>query len=147
MKGRYFIFLLIVGLAAVGCKKKESIEITNEWVSETIPGSKVSACYMTITNSTSKDDVLLKAESENFEIAEFHNIVEDDGVMRMEAMDFVPIKSGNSAEFAPGGMHIMLINNKQPLKKGDVETITLYFEIAGPVTKKITVKNIQEQVN
>jgi len=130
----------------VGCKKKDIIKVDQDWVSESIPGSRISAAYMNLVNTSEADDTLLSADTDAFETVEFHNLIEDDGVTRMEFMESVAIPAGQSVQFTPGGMHIMLINRKKELKSGDYIELNLHFENAGLVTRKSPVKSMEEQV-
>ena len=101
---------------------------------------------MDISNASETDDVLLSITTDDFESAEFHNMYDEDGVMKMESMEKVDIKAGQSASFSPGGMHIMLINNKKNLKAGDKVELILHFQNAGTKTIKCPVVNVQDKV-
>jgi len=50
-----------------------------------------------------------------------------------------PSHAGGSAEFKPGGMHIMLVGLKQPLKAGDSFPLTLAFQKAGAVETTVMI--------
>lgn len=101
---------------------------------------------MNITNTMEKDDTLLSVDTDDFETVEFHNMFEENGVMKMEPMDSVVIKGGQSVSFTPGGMHIMLINNKREIKAGEKIQLNLHFENAGLIKLTSPVKSIEEQV-
>src|SRR3546814_14927205 len=60
--------------------------------------------------------------------AETHRTVRDGDVMRMEPAEIVEVPAGAQVEFAPGGLHIMLMDLKQPLNKGDSFPMTLRFD-------------------
>ena len=49
----------------------------------------------------------------------------------MRRIDGVDVDPGATAVFAPGGLHIMLIKLKAPLKEGESFPLTLTFEKAG----------------
>src|SRR3546814_982987 len=53
--------------------------------------------------------------------AETHRTVRDGDVMRMEPAEIVEVPAGAQVEFAPGGLHIMLMDLKQPLNKRSEE--------------------------
>jgi periplasmic copper chaperone A len=56
----------------------------------------------------------------------------EDGVMKMRALDGIDIAPGATIELKPGGMHLMIMGLKQPLKAGESFPATLRFEKAGP---------------
>ncbi len=54
--------------------------------------------------------------------------------MRMERVDLVEIKAGETVRLDPMGFHIMLIGLKKPLKKDSEAPITLTFRNGSTVT-------------
>jgi len=54
----------------------------------------------------------------------------------------VEIKPGETVELKPDGLHLMLIDLKQPLKKGEQVDGTLEFEKSGKVQVQFTVEGI-----
>jgi copper(I)-binding protein len=60
----------------------------------------------------------------------------------MRRVDGVDIPAGQPAVFEPGGMHIMLIGLKAPLKTDEVFALTLKFEKADDLTVEVMVKAI-----
>ena len=78
------------------------------------------AGYMKITNNGTEADVLPGGSSDAAERVEVHETtIDDKGVASMKKLDAVELKSGQSIELKPAGMHVMLIGLKQPLKEGD----------------------------
>jgi copper(I)-binding protein len=74
---------------------------------------------------------LLGATTPAADKVEFHNATEENGVARMRPMRSDDVAPGASVAFNPGGMHIMLVGLKQPLKEGQTIALTLNFEKAG----------------
>jgi len=62
----------------------------------------------------------------------------DGDVMRMREVDGIDVPPGQRVELKPGGMHIMFMGLKAPLKAGDSFPATLTFQKAGDV--KVSVK-------
>jgi copper(I)-binding protein len=50
------------------------------------------------------------------------------GMMKMSAIDKLPLPAGKAVDLKPGGYHVMLFDLKQPLKAGDTVPLTLTFE-------------------
>ncbi len=63
--------------------------------------------------------------------AELHSMSVEEGVMRMRPVARIELPPGKAVKLAPGGLHIMLIGVKQPLKPGDKVPLTLTVQRAG----------------
>ena len=110
--------------------------VSNVWVKTTIPGSTVSAAYMQIKSAVPMK--LIKAESAVAGIVEIHDMKMKDGVMEMKALDALDVPVGKNIELKPGGTHVMLMNVKKPINKGDKVPLALTF--AGADKKPVVVK-------
>ena len=55
------------------------------------------------------------------------------------------IEPGKTVKLAPGGYHLMMMDLKQPLKRGDKVPVTLEFEKAGKVTVSLDVGGVGAQ--
>jgi hypothetical protein len=100
------------------------------------------AGYLKLTN-TGATDRLITAQAEVSEIVELHTHINDNGVMRMRKVEAIDIAAGGKTELVPGGLHIMFINLKAPLKDGDTFPVTLKFEKAGEIKVPFKVDNRQ----
>jgi copper(I)-binding protein len=49
----------------------------------------------------------------------------EDGVMKMRPLERIELPAGTAVKLAPGGLHIMLIDLKQPLQRGEKVPVTL----------------------
>lgn len=112
------------------------IEVKDAWVREVPPTSKMSAAYMVIENKGKEADRLVDASNNVSEITEIHETVEG----KMRRVKAVEVPAGGKVELKPGGLHIMLINLKKPLKEGDTVELTLKFEKSGEVKVQAPVK-------
>jgi copper(I)-binding protein len=144
--------IMLVTLAAVlgiGFSHAQSsglISIEKPFSRATPGGSKVGAGYMTITNKGTAADRLVSASSPAAGKVEIHEMTMQDGVMKMrELAGGLPIEAGKAVSLAPGGYHLMLIQLKAPLKKGDQVPVTLTFEKAGKVDVTLDVQGIGAQ--
>jgi len=75
------------------------------------------------------------------ERAELHRMEMKNGVMSMHPEGPLPLAAGDTVTLAPGGLHLMLIGLKRPLKSGDRFPLTLGFEKQPPVTVEVDVKS------
>jgi copper(I)-binding protein len=131
------ILLMFVAQIAIS---QETIIINDAWVRGVPPGSSVSAAYMTIQNK-GDDDQLIAISSDVSENAELHTSkVDDSGVATMEMINVLDIPSGQTVEFKPGGMHIMLIGLKESLVSKEIINLTLEFSKAGRIQTEVPIK-------
>ncbi len=121
--------LLITGAGYANCgHHQKDYSIEDAWIPEAPPVVKVLAGFMKIGNPTDQTQVLLGAESLAFEKIEMHRTVMEEGMAKMIQQKEIEIPAEGEVEFAPGGLHLMLINPNKPLKAREKITITLRFE-------------------
>jgi copper(I)-binding protein len=106
------------------------------------PMAKSGAAYVTLMNHGSETDRLLSVSSPSAESAAVHSTTMDGDVMKMEETGPVELQPMGMIEMKPGGMHIMLMGLKAPLKKGDTLELTLTFEKAGDMKVQVPVGDI-----
>lgn len=113
---------------------KGDIKIVEPWARATPGGAKVGAGYVTITNTGKTADRLIGGTAAVAGVFELHDMTMTDGVMRMRRLDSgIELKPGATVTLRPGGLHVMFIDLKQPLKQGEKIKGTLVFEKAGTV--------------
>lgn len=118
------------------------IAVSGAFARETPPSAKVGGAFLTLEN-TGADDRLTGASSPVAGRVELHNHTMQDGVMKMREIEGgIPLHSGETVALKPGGMHIMLMDLKAPLKRGDTVPVTLDFESGGDITVEIPVRKI-----
>ncbi len=127
MKKVLLAFGLIGGIALA----KPEIVIKDPWVRLMPPTSKVSAAYMEIENKGDSKDMLIWAKSSVSKITQLHKTINKNGVMKMVRVKYMLIKPKQTFVLKPGGYHIMLIDLKHPLKKGEKVTLWLKFKYSG----------------
>ena len=90
---------------------------------------------------------LVNAESSIAGIVEIHDMKMNDGVMEMKALDAVIVPADKLVALAPGGMHVMLMQVKKPIRKGDKVRLTLTFEDAAKKPVIVTLDAIAKENN
>jgi periplasmic copper chaperone A len=96
-----------------------------------------------IRNDGPADDRLVSASTPAAESVELHEMRMDGDVMRMRAVEAVPLPAGREVSMQHGqmpGLHLMLIGLKAPLKTGDRFPIRLRFQKAGEVEAQVWVE-------
>lgn len=125
------VALAMLVLAGTNSNAADSnLMVHDAWVREAPPNMKILAGYFSIMNHGDGKN-LVGAASDAFEKVEIHKTVHEAGVAKMVAQDSVEIPMHATVKFEPGGLHLMLINPKSPLKAGDKVNITLKFGDGG----------------
>lgn len=118
-----------------------SLHIDHPWSRATPRGANVGAGYLVIENRGSTVDRFLSLSAEIAGRAEIHEMAVNDGIMRMRQLPKgVEIAPGMSAKFEPGGLHLMFLDLKRPLEKGERFKATLVFEKAGALEVEFVVE-------
>jgi periplasmic copper chaperone A len=114
--------------------KAGDLVITQAWSRATPSGAKTGGGYLTIENKGTAPDRLIGGTTDTAGKLEVHEMTMKNGVMTMRPLDNgLTIDGGKTIKLAPGGYHLMLMDLKGPLKRGDKLPITLEFEKAGKV--------------
>ena len=120
-----------------------SLHIEHPWSRATPKGAKVGAGYLVIENRGAAADRFISVSAEFAGRTELHEMAVTDGVMRMRPLaNGVEIAPGMTAKFEPGGLHVMFLDLKRPLEKGERVNATLNFEKAGAVEVVFVVEAI-----
>lgn len=120
----------------------QNITASDAFARETPPSAKVGGAFVSLTNS-GDDDTLTAAESPVADRIELHNHTMIDGIMKMREVEGgIPLPSGETVMLKPGGLHIMLMGLKQPLKKGETLPLTLHFESGETLALDVPVMKI-----
>jgi hypothetical protein len=98
------------------------------------------AGFMAISNRGAAADRLLSASSPAARAMEMHTMVRDGEVMRMRAVEAIPVPAGETVALRPGGLHLMLVGLSRPLREGETVPVTLRFERAGEVRVELSVQ-------
>ena len=114
-------WVVVLLLAAVGSVMASSggLRVEQAWARATPAVAPVAGGFLIIANDGGKDDRLLRVESDIAQRVEIHQMRNDAGVMRMRQVDGIDVPAGAPVELKPGGLHLMLMELKTPLKAGD----------------------------
>lgn len=139
---------LLLAAAALGGSAAVAHEFTlgalrldHPWARASAGPARNGTAFLVIENAGAADR-LLAAAGEVAERVELHTHTMDGNVMQMRRVEFVEIPAQGEAALQPGGIHIMLIGLKQPLREGERFPLTLTFEKAGAVTVEVAVEGV-----
>jgi copper(I)-binding protein len=126
--------------------KAGDLVITQAWSRATPGGAKVAGGYLTIENKGSTPDRLIGGSADIADKVQIHEMSMNNGVMTMRPLDQgLTIEPGKTVKLAPGGYHLMLLDLKSALKRGDKVPVTLEFEKAGKVRLSFDVQGVGAQ--
>jgi copper(I)-binding protein len=111
-----------------------ALTIEQPWARATPPVASAGAGYMILHNGADEADKLLSVSADVSEKVELHTHTMEDNVMMMREVEAIEIPAGAQVRLEPGGLHIMFIGLKGPLKEGSTFPLTLTFEKAGTAT-------------
>lgn len=137
------LFLLAGIVAAVPAIAHEfkvgAIRIVHPWARATPPGAMAGGGFLKLENSGVADR-LVSASAGVSEAVELHTMSMEGDVMKMKKLDNgIELPAGKTTELKPGGLHIMFIGLKAPLKQGEKFPLKLKFEKAGEVSVEVAV--------
>ncbi len=120
-----------------------TLEIANPWARATPKGAPVAGGYLKITNRGTAPDRLIGGSAVFAGRFEVHEMKMNNGVMQMRPLaGGLEIKPGETVELKPGSIHVMFMDLKRPLQKGEKIKGTLVFEKAGTLEVDYAVEAI-----
>ncbi len=143
MNPLFFRIVLLSHLLLLTCATVHAtggIVVENAWIREAPPNTKTLAAYMTIQNHGNKMRSLSTVTSTQFEKVEPHLSSNINGIAKMKAIKNVDIPAEGSVLFTPGGLHLMLIGAKVPLRKGNIVNLIFHFSEGSPLAVDVMVK-------
>jgi len=152
MKRRHFLVLssvLAAGVVAHGMPAAAhdytlgNLKIGHPWARATPPTAPAGGGFLTITNSGTTADRLVSVASAAASQVQIHEMKMDGAIMRMRELDGgLEIPPGATVALAPGGLHLMMMGLKGPLKEATRVPVTLTFEKAGKIDVELAVMAI-----
>ncbi len=117
------------------------VVVSDPWARASILASRPGAAY--VTAESDEDDRLIGASTPIADRVMIHAVETDaNGVGRMVHRETLDLLAGEAVNFAPGGMHLMLMDLSEKLVEGSTFPLTLHFEAAGEVTVDVPVLGV-----
>ncbi|MHC8324665.1 copper chaperone PCu(A)C [Pseudomonas sp. LB1P83] len=122
--------------------KAGELEIAHPWSQELPPNAPTVAAYFVIQNPGKTADRLLSVDSPIAGIAQLHEHVMQNDLMKMQQVPNVDVPAGGNVTFAPMAYHVMLLELKDRslLSDGKRFPLTLHFEKSGDLTVEVSVQ-------
>ena len=113
----------------------QPVAVKHAWVRAPAPGQNIAAAYMELTSKANL--LLVGVASPVAARAELHSSSVEQGVMKMRPVERIELPSGKPVKLAPGGLHVMLIELKQPLRSGAKVPLTLTVQRADLTNRSV----------
>jgi len=117
-----------------------SLKIGHPWARATPPTAPSGGGFLTVNNTGTTADRLVSATSPAAGQIQIHEMKMDGTIMRMRELENgLEIPPGATVALAPGGLHLMMMGLKAPLKEATRVPVTLVFEKAGKIDVELSV--------
>jgi len=123
---RKFLLLAFTLILTPFSHAAELATVKDAWVRLPPPGASIAAAYLTL--EAKQPLTLSGAQSPVAETVELHSMTMKNGIMEMRYLPTLALEAGKPVKLEPGGLHLMLINLKKPLKAGDQVQLVLDFK-------------------
>lgn len=123
---------------ASGTALAADVDVKAPWVRGTVTGQQATGAFMEVTSKAGA--TIVSVSSPVAGVTEIHEMKMDGGVMKMRAVARLDLPAGKPVKLAPGGYHVMLMDLKQALKKGDFVPLTLKVEGKDKAVESIEIK-------
>ncbi len=128
--------LLIASALFTAFAAQAQVKVDDPWVRATVAPQKATGAFMQLTSA--KPVKIVAAASPVAGMVEIHEMKMEDGVMKMRAVDALPLPAGQAVALKPGSYHVMLMGLKAPIKAG--ETVPLTLTVEGEDQQRTTVE-------
>lgn len=120
-----------------------TLTIGHPWARATPAGAKVAGAFLSVENKSDMPDRLIQVSIEGAKTTEIHQMLVEDGMMKMRPMaGGLDVPAGTKTELKPGSYHLMLMGLAAPLVEGQKVKGLLTFEKAGTIEVEFKVEAI-----
>jgi copper(I)-binding protein len=120
------------------------ILVTDAWV-RAVPGSSVAAAYFTARNTGTQPLSIIGIRSPAAAQAMIHETALVGTQSTMRPHEQLSLAPGQSVQLAPGGLHVMLMDLRQPLAPGAQVQLVLLLEGGTSLAVTARVRALGEQ--
>lgn len=130
--------LAFAAAQAVHAQASAPVSAEGAWARATVQGQRSSGVFMTLL--AREPVTLVRVATPVAGVAEVHEMKMDGEVMRMRAVEALPLAPKRPVAFTPGGYHLMLQELKTPLRAGTSIPLTLTFRTAGGQERELALQ-------
>ena len=119
---RLGVLFAVILISACSAEPQPPLVATDVVVTRPVPGMKMSAAYLSLTNHTDETIRISRVASAQYESVQLHESIVEDGVARMRAFPVLEIPAGETITLKRGGKHLMLMR-----PTGAADSVSLRF--------------------
>lgn len=119
--------------AATPAPAAAGLVVSDGWVRQVPPAARMTAGYLRVHNPGPAPLEIVGVESPQFGSIEFHGTVMEDGMARMRHQETVVVGPGETVDFAPGGLHLMLMQPVNGVPSSGTVDLTLVLADGGRI--------------
>ena len=127
--------LIFAAACSVASAQSAAPVVENAWVRASVPGQRATGAFMRITAKEATQ--LVGVASPAAGVAEVHEMKMEGDVMRMRPLSALDLPAGRAVDLKPGGLHLMLMELRQPVAAGAKVPLTLVFRNAKGVESRL----------
>ena len=116
----------------------DEVKVAQAWARATAPGQQVAGAYLQITSAVPAK--LIAASSPVAGSVEIHSMRLEGGIMKMRQLRDLDLPANKTVKLEPGGLHLMLLDLKAPLKPGDRVPLRLTVQRANQGSLEMEVR-------
>jgi periplasmic copper chaperone A len=124
---KFFLVCILMSPIIAWASSADDLTIQDAYVRASVPDNPNTAAYFVIKNSSTIRHALTGVKTPVAK-AELHESIQENGVFKMQHQKNIIIQAESMITLKPGGLHIMLMGLKQPLKLGESVELQLTFE-------------------
>ena len=134
------IYLLCLFQPAISLATENALIITNAWIQEAPPNTKIMAGYMSLTNNSNEPVTIRSITSQSFRKIEPHRTLYKDGIAKMASLKKLTVPEQGSITFKPGSYHLMMFSPEKPLLSGDTVTVSFQLDKHPAINQRFLVR-------
>lgn len=136
------IFACVFALALPACAREGAChpQVREGWVRLGPAGMPMMAGFGRIQNDCPAPITIIAVSSPAFGSVELHETKVIDGISRMRAVPQLRIAPDDAATLKPGGMHLMLMQPRAPLKPGSRVVVSFTLSNGGQLLGEFEVR-------
>lgn len=122
-KVRVGLAAALLAVSSLASAAEPVVQVSGAWIRQAVKGQSGTGGFMQLTSS--QPLTLTGFRTPVAASAELHEMAMEGDVMRMRAIDALPLPAGQAVALQPGGHHLMLMGLKKVLSAGTQVPLTL----------------------
>ena len=120
---RLSLLIALTLIAACGAEPEPPLVATAVVVTKPMPGMRMSAGYLSLTNNTDSAIRITRVLSPQYQSVQLHESIIENGIARMRQIPVLEIPAGETVSLQRGGKHLMLMRPTAPSETVSLELL------------------------